>query len=102
MSPHAATHRPTILIRATVLECPAINSDTNVRIVLNDAVVALTGISGCSEQKDGLCPIGAFVNAQKKLVEKSDWEWTCHGNWTLPEGDAWKTVTGDPPAKYEA
>ena len=91
-----------------VLECPAESAaDTTasshpqyIRIILNDAVVALTGISGCPTQKDGLCPIETFVRAQERLVHGSDWDWTCHGNWTVPEGDAWRTVTGDPPAKY--
>jgi Histidine phosphatase superfamily (branch 2) len=86
-----------------VLECPdpslQTHSSAHMRVILNDAVVALTGVSGCPEQKDGLCPLDIFVNAQKKSIEGSDWDWTCYGNWTVPEGDAWRTLTGDPPAK---
>ncbi|KIM23174.1 hypothetical protein M408DRAFT_332472 [Serendipita vermifera MAFF 305830] len=89
-------------VQFQLLQCPAVDSDaTQIRVILNDAVVSLTGISGCPEQKDGLCPVDKFVEAQQKLVEGSDWDWTCHGNWTVPEGDAWSTVTGDPPAKYD-
>jgi hypothetical protein len=86
-----------------VLECsdPALaSSGTQIRVILNDGVVAMTGVEGCPEQKDGMCPLDTFITAQKKLVETSDWDWTCHGNWTVPEGDAWHTTTGDPPAKY--
>ena len=91
-----------------MLECPDASleslslpspSTTYVRVILNDAVVALTGVSGCPEQADGLCPADVFVDAQRRLIAGSDWDWTCHGNWTVPKGDAWRTFTGDPPAK---
>lgn len=90
----------------TVLTCSdptsttsASASPTQIRIILNDGVVDLTGIEGCPQQKDGLCPLDTFIASQKKLLEKSDWDWTCHGNWTVPEGDAWQTITGDPPSR---
>lgn len=88
--------------RPLVLECPAFSSSQRIRVILNDGVVSLTGIEGCPTQKDGLCAVDTFVSAQKKLVsaqkklvEGADWGWTCHGNWTVSEGDAWRTTTGD-------
>ncbi|KAG8816269.1 hypothetical protein FRC17_000379 [Serendipita sp. 399] len=84
-----------------LLSCsdPQLEHDTQIRIILNDGVVALTGVEGCPHQKDGMCPLSTFIETQTKLVEGSDWDWTCHGNWTVPEGDAWRTLTGDPPAR---
>lgn len=88
-------------VQVQLLQCSAneLKDDTQVRIILNDGVVALTGIEGCPEQKDGMCPQETFIKSQKKLVEGSDWEWACHGNWSVPEGDRWRTMTGDPPSK---
>lgn len=88
-----------------VLSCPAsstgssTSSADHIRFILNDAVVSLTGIEDCSYQVDGLCPLDDFKRGIKKLIEASDWDWTCHGDWSVPAGDAWKTVTGEPPAK---
>jgi hypothetical protein len=101
------------LFRFLVLSCPntatpqtpqvtkqqTTSDASHIRIILNDAVVSLTGIEGCPEQKDGLCPLHTFIKSQKKLIEGADWEWTCCGNWTIPEGNRWTTVTGDPPVK---
>lgn len=79
----------------------ATSSPTQIRLIVNDGVMSLTGIEGCPEQKDGMCPVETFIASQKKLLEATDWDWTCHGNWSVPEGDAWRTLTGDPPAKDE-
>ena len=68
-----------------------------IRIIVNDAVTPLTGIRGCPEQRDGMCPVDTFVGAQKETISEVDWTWSCHGNWTVPEGDAWHTTTGSPP-----
>jgi hypothetical protein len=75
------------------------SSTSQIRVILNDAVVPLTGVEGCPDQRDGLCPMEKFIKAQKKLLESVDWDWACHGDWTIPEGDAWQTTTGDPPQK---
>ncbi|KAG8816435.1 hypothetical protein FRC17_000336 [Serendipita sp. 399] len=90
-------------LHVQLLSCsdPQLKHDTQIRIVLNDGVVALTGVEGCPYQKDSMCPVSTFIASQKKLLEGSDWDWTCHGNWTVPEGDAWRTLTGDPPARPE-
>jgi hypothetical protein len=80
----------------TVLECSTL-SDPQIRIIVNDGVVPLTGIKGCPKQKDGMCPVDTFVKAEQEILSKTDWNYDCHGKWTVPEGEAWETVTGDPP-----
>jgi hypothetical protein len=79
-----------------VLECSAL-PDPQIRIVINDGVVPLTGIKGCPEQRDGLCPVERFVAAQKETIARTDWIHDCYGNWSVPEGSQWGTVTGDAP-----
>ncbi|EIN13824.1 phosphoglycerate mutase-like protein [Punctularia strigosozonata HHB-11173 SS5] len=70
-----------------------------IRVIVNDGVVPLTGIRGCPQQKDGMCPVDAFVAAQKEIIAEADWAWGCHGDWDVPEGEAWNTTTGSPPPK---
>ncbi|ESK88274.1 acid phosphatase [Moniliophthora roreri MCA 2997] len=72
-----------------------------IRIIINDGVAPLTGIEGCPKDKDGMCPVDTFIKAQKKMLDKVDWDWTCYGNWTdkIGQGPEWETVTGDPPKK---
>lgn len=84
-------------ILSTVLSCEKDPSQAQIRVVVNDGVVPLTGIEGCPENKDGLCPVDTFVAAQKKIIAETDWNWSCYGNWTLPAGNAWTTTTGDAP-----
>ncbi|TIC05593.1 phosphoglycerate mutase-like protein [Wallemia mellicola] len=48
------------------------------RIVINDAVHPLTGISGCEqEDKNGFCDSGAFINGLRQLVEDIDYDSVC-------------------------
>ncbi|WVN90098.1 uncharacterized protein L203_105333 [Cryptococcus depauperatus CBS 7841] len=61
-------------LQVQVLSC---SSDRNIRIVLNDAVVPLTGISGCPKSKDGLCPLDAFVSAMHSLIGEVDFAKEC-------------------------
>jgi hypothetical protein len=68
-----------------------------IRIIVNDGVVPLTGIKGCLDQRDGMCAVDTFVKAQKEIIAQTDWHYDCHGNWTVPEGTQWNTTTGDPP-----
>jgi len=70
-----------------------------IRIIVNDGVVPLTSIEGCGEDADGLCDLSAFIKTQQKRVEETDWSWSCDGDWEVPEGDEWDTVTGEPPAR---
>ncbi|KAJ7915401.1 histidine phosphatase superfamily [Mycena leptocephala] len=76
------------------LECTSVPGP-QIRIIVNDGVVPLTGIAGCAAQKDGMCAVDAFVAAQKKIIGATDWAYDCYGNWTIRDG--WETTTGEPP-----
>ena len=62
-------------LQVQVLSC----SERQVRIILNDAVVPLTGISGCPDDEDGLCPIETFVAGMQTLIGEVDWVRDCGG-----------------------
>lgn len=79
-----------------VLSCTSV-PDPQIRIIINDGVAPLTGIKGCPEQQDGMCPLATFVDAQKELIQTTDWVHDCYGNWTIPPGRDWETTTGDAP-----
>ncbi|KAF8688406.1 Phosphoglycerate mutase-like protein, partial [Rhizoctonia solani] len=81
-----------------LLSC-ASQPEPQLRVIVNDGVVALDGLDQCPTNKDGLCPLGAFVAAQKASLAKADFDWTCHGEWELPEGPEWNTTTGTPPPR---
>jgi hypothetical protein len=59
-----------------VLKCDGKDS---IRIILNDAVVPLTGIRGCPEDDDGICPLDAFVSAMQTLIGEVDFAKDCNG-----------------------
>ncbi|KIK61887.1 hypothetical protein GYMLUDRAFT_165643 [Collybiopsis luxurians FD-317 M1] len=88
-------------IQLQLLECssPSIFPGQQIRIIVNDAPVPLTGIRGCPEQKDGMCPVDTFVKAQREILDQTSWEWGCLGDYKdlLGEGPEWETATGDPP-----
>lgn len=69
--------------------------DEQIRIIINDAVAPLDGIEGCGKDALGLCAVPKFVDAQKKIIANTDWEYACEAEWDIPEG--WYTTTGDPP-----
>ncbi|KAF7335328.1 AB hydrolase-1 domain-containing protein [Mycena sanguinolenta] len=83
-------------VQFQLLECTSLPGP-QIRIIVNDGVVPLTGIEGCEKQKDGMCAVDTFVEAQKKIIGSTDWEWACYGDWDIPEG--WETTTGEPPAR---
>lgn len=83
-----------------MLACEAI-PEPQIRVIINDGVVPLTGIEGCPAQKDGMCAVDTFVAGQKRSIRETDWSWGCHGDWTVPPGEAWNTTTGYPPPKPE-
>jgi hypothetical protein len=49
-----------------VLSCEG--TGDNIRVVVNDGVVPLTGVAGCAEDKYGRCALDAFVSGQKRCV----------------------------------
>lgn len=59
----------------------------------------LTGIKGCPEQKDGMCPVDVFVKAEQEIIDDTDWDYECLGDYTLPPGPLWNTTTGQPPRR---
>lgn len=79
-----------------VLSCENI-SEQQIRVIINDGVAPLTGIRGCPEDKDGKCAVSTFVEAQREIIGKTDWNWACRGDWHVPAGSAWNTTTGDAP-----
>lgn len=82
----------------TVLSCTSV-PDPQIRIIINDGVVPLTGINGCPDQHDGMCPVATFVEAQKEIIQTTDWTHSCYGDWTVPPGTEWNTTTGDSPRR---
>jgi len=85
-------------VQFQVLSCST-TPDPQIRIILNDGVVPLVGLGDCPEQVDGMCPVDTFVAAEKKVIEETDWNWVCHGEWEVPPGPLWNTTTGDAPAR---
>jgi hypothetical protein len=57
-----------------VLTC---SSTRYIRLILNDAVVPLTGLNGCEENEDGLCELNRFVDALKEIVAEVDFGAVC-------------------------
>jgi hypothetical protein len=57
-----------------VMKC---DDTRSIRLVLNDAVVPLTGLRGCPEDEDGLCPLDTFVEALREIVEETDFAAVC-------------------------
>ena len=62
-----------------VLSCSSMSSPKQIRIILNDAVVPLTGIRGCPDDEDGLCPLETFVSGMQTLIGEVDWARECGG-----------------------
>ncbi|ORY32143.1 putative phytase [Naematelia encephala] len=63
-------------LQIQVLSCSA---GKQVRMILNDAAVPLTGINGCPDNDDGLCPFDAFVESMQSLIAEANWERDCGG-----------------------
>nr|ADW23572.1 acid phosphatase [uncultured organism] len=70
-----------------VLSCPTSDVSTHIRWVLNDAVLPLTGIEGCKENKDGLCELDVFIKGLQKRIEEVDFVHDCTANYTVPVPD---------------
>ncbi|OBZ66403.1 3-phytase A [Grifola frondosa] len=85
-------------IQFQLLSCASL-PEPQIRIIINDGVVPLTGIRGCPKQEDGMCTLDTFIRAQREIIRETDWEWACHGDWEVPSGMAWNTTTGYPPAR---
>ncbi|KAI0044628.1 phosphoglycerate mutase-like protein [Auriscalpium vulgare] len=72
---------------AQVLSCPASDTPTHVRWILNDAVVPLTGVKGCKADKNGLCPLATYIKGTQARIDEIDFQFDCFGNYTIPDPD---------------
>ncbi|KAJ6595075.1 phosphoglycerate mutase-like protein [Mycena vulgaris] len=73
-----------------VLSCPASPASSNttyIRWILNDAVVPLTGIKGCTSNSNGLCPLQTFVDGMNQRIAEVDFAFDCFANYTIPNPD---------------
>ncbi|KAJ3765459.1 acid phosphatase [Lentinula raphanica] len=66
-----------------VLSCPASDTPTHIRWILNDGVLPQTGINGCGEDPNGLCEINTFIAGMKQRIEEVDFAFDCFGNYTF-------------------
>jgi hypothetical protein len=78
------------------MSCPAADTPTHIRFILNDGVVPLTGVKGCKFDENGLCELGTFVSAMKERIGEIDWAFDCLANYTV--ADPASIVNGRPPA----
>ncbi|KAG2056927.1 phosphoglycerate mutase-like protein [Suillus hirtellus] len=72
---------------AQVLSCPACEEPTHIRFLLNDGVVPLTGIRGCTEDPNGLCALPSFISAMHERIGQIDYAHDCFVNYTMPDPD---------------
>ncbi|KAJ7253464.1 phosphoglycerate mutase-like protein [Mycena rebaudengoi] len=72
---------------AQVLSCPASATPTHIRFILNDGVIPLTGIKGCTQNANGLCPLPIFISAMKLRIQEVDFNFDCFANYTIPDPD---------------
>jgi hypothetical protein len=79
-----------------VLSCPASSQPTHIRWIINDAVVPLTGIKGCSSNSDGLCDLPTFIAGMKQRIAEVDFDFDCRANYTVPVPN--NITTGQYPA----
>ncbi|KAK4690069.1 hypothetical protein P7C73_g38, partial [Tremellales sp. Uapishka_1] len=81
-------------LQLQVLSCPAMSSPSQIRMILNDAPVPLTGINGCEEDEQGLCDLDAFTGAMKTLIGQTDYSKDCGSDYEYTQEDI---VDGRPP-----
>ena len=77
------------------MSCPASSEPQQIRWLLNDAVVPLTGIAGCPDDINGLCPLSTFISAMQTRLGEVDFAFDCNGNYTVPDPDL--ITDGRPP-----
>ena len=58
------------------------------RFILNDAVLPMTGIKGCKDDKNGLCDLVSSIQGR---IGEVDFTFDCFANYTFPDLDmAWE------------
>ena len=70
-----------------VLSCPASGKVSHIRFILNDAVLPMTGIKGCKEDKNGLCDLPTFISSMQERIGEVDFAFDCFANYTFPNPD---------------
>ncbi|KAH7912604.1 histidine phosphatase superfamily [Hygrophoropsis aurantiaca] len=70
-----------------VLSCPAAEEPTHIRFILNDAVMPLTGIKGCTYDPNGLCSLPSFISGMQERIGQIDFDFDCFANYTMPNPD---------------
>ncbi len=73
-----------------ILSC---DNEDYIRLLLNDGVVALTGLEGCPEDEQGKCPLSGFIDSVRKIVGGIDFQRECNGEGVDVER---MTVNGSP------
>lgn len=68
----------------------------HIRWILNDAVLPLTGVKGCPENEDGLCPLDTWVSAMKERISTIDFHHDCFAEYEASD----QIVNGRPPNQY--
>lgn len=95
--PFAAT------LAGQVLSCPARDNTFSksdglfIRWLLNDGVVPQTGVAGCPNDPDGLCPLGTYIASLTQRSAEIDFAFDCNGNYTVPAPAEDMIVDGRPP-----
>lgn len=67
-----------------VMTCGNNTGPSHIRFLINDAAMPLTGIVGCPDDKDGLCPFSTFVAGMNQRIAEVDWDNDCTANYTIP------------------
>ncbi|KAI6005603.1 histidine phosphatase superfamily [Pisolithus albus] len=80
-------------VQFQILSC-ASEPGPQIRVIVNDGVVPLNVLKGCSDNQHGMCPVDVFVEAQKEHIRTTDWNLVCNEDWKVPEG--WNTTSGYP------
>lgn len=55
----------------------AAQSSDYIRVILNDAVVPLTGVRGCPEDEEGKCPMSTFISSVQDIIADIDFAKEC-------------------------
>ncbi|THV07666.1 phosphoglycerate mutase-like protein [Dendrothele bispora CBS 962.96] len=70
-----------------VLSNDGSSNGTHIRWILNDGVVPLTGINGCTEDPNGLCDLPTFIAGMQQRIQEIDFDFDCFANFTIPDPD---------------
>lgn len=67
-----------------------------IRWSLNDGILPLTGVKGCPEDADGLCPLGTWISSMQERIDSIDIEYDCNADYE-PSAEI---RNGRPPHQY--